>query len=188
MSCLLVGLGNPGSEYKYTRHNIGFLIIDKIKTTYEFPDYKEKFDGVFSCNSLFNEKLILFKPMLYMNNSGISVQKIKNYFNINKENMLIFHDDLDMVTGKIRLKFNGRDGGHNGIKDIIEKIGSNFRRLKMGIGKNGKLENSKMYVLKNFNKNEKNIIDIKINNVVDNLEHLVFKNYDKFNNEIKNGI
>ncbi len=188
MSCLLVGLGNPGNEYINTRHNIGFLIVDKIKETHGFPNFKEKFDGVYSSNQLFNKNLILFKPMLFMNNSGVSVQKIKNYFNIENQNIIIFQDDLDMVTGKIRLKFSGRDGGHNGIKDIIQKIGTNFCRLKIGIKKNQVLENPKIYVLKNFNKIDKEIVNSKINLISNNLEHLICKNYNKFNNEVKNGI
>ena len=150
---LIIGLGNPGKKYEFTRHNIGFLIVDEIVKENNFH-YKEKFDGLYCEELIKNEKVIFLKPQTYMNLSGISVKKIMDFYKIKKEDILVIHDDLDLMFGKYKLKKNSSSGGHNGIKDIINHLNSkDFLRLKIGILNENKKE-TKEFVLNNFSKKE----------------------------------
>ena len=151
---LIVGLGNPGKEYLKTRHNIGFTIVDNF---FSDANWQEKFDGLVSNKIIGNEKVLFFKPLTYMNNSGIAVSKIINYYNIDLDNLLIIHDDLDLPFGVYKIKYDSSSGGHNGIKSIINQLNSQkFWRLKIGIS-NPKA-NVKEYVTGNFNLNEQKAI------------------------------
>lgn len=144
---LIVGLGNPGQEYEATRHNIGFKVIDLVAHSKGIELNKEKFTGVFYKGDDF----ILAKPMTFMNLSGDFVQKIAKFFKINVEDILVIYDDMDLATGTIRYREVGSSGGQNGMKDIIEKMGTDkIKRLKIGIGrpKNG----AKNWVLGTFTK------------------------------------
>ena len=150
---LIVGLGNPGLEYKNTRHNVGFYYIDLFANKYN-ATFKEKYNGLYSKIKINNEDIILLKPLTYMNLSGESVIKFVNYYKINIEDILVIHDDLDIECGKYKLKRNGSSGGHNGIKSIINNLQSEeFKRLKIGISKNNLID-TKDYVLGNLNKEE----------------------------------
>ena len=148
---LIVGLGNPGEEYTNTRHNIGYMIVDsylgKVK-------WRTKNNAFFYETEIDNEKVIFIKPLTFMNLSGEAVYKYKEYYNIDIKDILIIHDDLDLPVGTIRLKENSSDGGHNGIKSIIQCLKSNeFKRLKIGIS-NNKMIDTKDYVLGKFSKSE----------------------------------
>ena len=132
---LIVGLGNPGKEYENTRHNIGFLFIDKFASSLGIKINKEKFNGLYNELLINDEKIILLKPLSYMNLSGEVVIKFKNFYKIHTEDILIISDDLDLETSKIKLKIKGSSGGHNGIKSIIARTGhEDFKRIKVGIG------------------------------------------------------
>jgi PTH1 family peptidyl-tRNA hydrolase len=156
---LIVGLGNPGKEYENTRHNIGFNVIDLYLKKNNLKLDKEKFNGKYLKTNINNEEVIFLEPQTYMNLSGDSVLKIMNFYKINIEDILIIQDDLDLDLGKIKLKEKSSSGGHNGIKDIEQKLGSNsFKRLKIGIS-NNKLIDTKDYVLGKFNKEEKEILE-----------------------------
>lgn len=131
---LIVGLGNPGHEYKNTRHNMGFMIIDNFLNE---PNYQEKFNAQYFTKTIYGNKVIFVKPQTFMNLSGESVVKFVNYFKISLEDILVIHDDLDLEVGTYRLKKSSGDGGHNGIKSIINNLKSNdFCRLKIGIQMN----------------------------------------------------
>ncbi len=152
---LIVGLGNPGKEYVGTRHNIGFSIVDNYLKD---AKWQEKFDGLVCDSIVNNEKVLFFKPLTYMNNSGIAVNKIVKYYNISLNNILVIHDDLDLDFGIYRLKYDSSSGGHNGIKSIINSLNSQeFWRLKIGISNNKK--DVKNYVLGKFKRSEKNSLD-----------------------------
>ena len=156
---LIVGLGNPGREYENTRHNIGFMCLDQYVTTNKLDNYKEKFNGLYTKFLYNNEQIILLKPLSYMNLSGTVVRKYIDYFKINPQDILVIHDDLDMPTGKIKLKSNSSSGGHNGIKNIIEEIKTqNFSHLKIGISKDNRYD-VKDYVLGKFTTEEQEIIN-----------------------------
>ena len=154
---LIVGLGNPGSEYKNTRHNIGFYYLDLFTDKYNLS-YKEKFNGLYSKININGEDILLLKPLTYMNLSGDCVIKFVNYYKINIDDILVVHDDLDINLGKFKLKRNGSSGGHNGIKSIISNLNSEeFKRLKIGISKNDLID-TKDYVLGKFTKEEQEIL------------------------------
>ena len=160
---LIVGLGNPGKEYSLTHHNIGFILIDKIAESFHAEFHLEKkFQGEVAVFTYNNEKVYLLKPMTYMNNSGIAVKKLIDYYKISIEDTLVIHDDMDMVFGKIRIRNNGSSGGHNGIKSIIKETSSEeFKRFKVGIGhgNNHSEEGIIDFVLSNFTKEEKEIVE-----------------------------
>ena len=148
---LIVGLGNPGKEYIYTRHNVGYLVLDSYNKD---EKWKEKFQALYIEKRIDGEKIIFVKPLTYMNLSGNSVQQFVSYYDIKIEDILIIHDDLDLPFGKYKLKKDSSAGGHNGIKSIINRLNSNgFCRLKIGISNNKSID-TKDYVLGSFSKEE----------------------------------
>ncbi len=153
---LIVGLGNPGKKYDKTRHNIGFMVLDEFvkKEKLNFS-LKQKFKGELIQTNIKNEAVILLKPNTFMNLSGESVLAVKQFYNISDEDILVIYDDLDLACGKIRIKQKGSSGGHNGLKSIINCIGSeNFHRLKIGIDRD-ELIPVIDYVLGKFTKEQK---------------------------------
>ncbi len=153
---LIVGLGNPGKQYDDTRHNIGFDIITLFAQQNNIKIDKEKFNGLYNEIKIKNEKIILLKPQKYMNLSGIVVKKYMDFFKIDKEDILIIHDDLDIKIGNIKIKANGSSAGHNGLKDIEQNIGSKeYKRIKIGISRTDEL---KAHVLGKFSKEEQTIL------------------------------
>ena len=180
---LIVGLGNPGSEYENTRHNIGFQLLDYIADIKNFSFNKTKFNGDYAEFFLNGEKVILLKPLSYMNLSGGVVSKFVSFYKIKLEDILVIQDDLDMNFGRIKIVYNSSSGGHNGIKDIERCLGSReYTRLKIGIN-NDKTMDTKDYVLGKFNREEVDILNNCykfLENVVDdfctiNLERLMSK-------------
>ncbi|MBC2696095.1 MAG: aminoacyl-tRNA hydrolase [Desulfobacteraceae bacterium] len=157
---LVVGLGNPGDAYVTTRHNAGFMVLDEVAESFSISIKKRKFDALFGRGLIEDTEVILAKPMAFMNLSGIPVQKILNYFKIPFEDMLIIHDDIDLAFGRLQIKENGGNGGHKGLKSIIETVGSsNFVRLRIGIGRSEYNIDVANYVLGQFSTNEKKLLD-----------------------------
>ncbi len=149
---LIVGLGNPGNDYKDTRHNVGFLVLDSYLNT---SDWKEKFNALYHEERINGEKVVFVKPLTYMNLSGDAVGQFVNYFDIDLNDILVIHDDLDLTFGTYKLKKNSSAAGHNGIKSIINRLGSDsFARLKIGISHDKSID-TKDYVLGKFSKSEK---------------------------------
>lgn len=133
---LIVGLGNPGKEYENTRHNVGFSVIEKISKDNEMKLDKKDFDGIYTKGKIKNQEVILLKPTTYMNLSGKSIKMVSKFFKIDLKNIIVIYDDVDIEIGKIRIKPKGSSGLHNGIKSIIEELGTNeFTRIRIGIGK-----------------------------------------------------
>lgn len=156
---LIIGLGNYGKKYEKTRHNYGFSVIDEFAKRNDFPDFKS---SLFSLLSIKND-VILAKPQTYMNNSGKAVKAIADYYKINPEDIIIVHDDADIEIGKIKEGENRGSAGHNGIKSIIELLGTkNFKRLRMGISNSFDLPLEDV-VLKKFNKEEELLVAEAIN-------------------------
>ena len=147
---LFVGLGNPGNKYQNNRHNIGFLVLDDIAT-----DYREKFQGLYTEQRIDGGKVGLLKPMTYMNESGQSVAKAAKFYKIPPENIIVFHDELDLKPGEVRTKFGGGTAGHNGLKSIKAHLGTpDFWRIRIGIGHPGDKNLVSNYVLSDFAKAE----------------------------------
>ena len=133
---LIVGLGNPDAEYDNTRHNMGFNTINRISEKYNIKLKKNKFQGLFEIGEIEGQKVILVKPQTYMNLSGNCVKEIVDFYKIEKENIIIIYDDMDIEPGKIKIRKKGSSGGHNGIKSIIQMLGTDeFPRIRIGIGK-----------------------------------------------------
>ena len=148
---LIVGLGNPGKDYKNTRHNVGFLVVDNYLNT---SDWKEKFNALFHETRINGEKVLFIKPLTFMNLSGDAVVKYVNYYDIDIDDILVIHDDLDLPFSSYKLKKNSSAGGHNGIKSIISRLSSDaFARLKVGVSHDRSID-TKDYVLGNFSKSE----------------------------------
>ena len=133
---LIVGLGNPEEEYSKTRHNMGFNTINKISQQYNIEVKQNKFQALYGSGIIEKEKVILLKPQTYMNLSGNSVKKIVDFYKIEKEKILVIYDDMDIEPGKIKIRKKGSSGGHNGMKSIIQMIGTEeFPRIRIGIGR-----------------------------------------------------
>ena len=149
---MIVGLGNPGKDYQNTRHNVGFMVLDY------FPgnnSWKEKFNALYTIDIVNGEKVLFIKPLTYMNLSGDAVVEFVNYYDVELEDILVIHDDLDLSFGKYKIKTNSSAGGHNGIKSIINRLGSQgFARLKIGISHDRSMD-TKAYVLGKFSKVDK---------------------------------
>ena len=161
---LMVGLGNPGKEYAGTRHNCGFMVIDRLASKLNVDVDQNKFKGLYAKVKYHGEDIILLKPQTYMNLSGESVNAVMNFFKIDKEDLLVIYDDLDMPVGKLRLRKTGSAGGHNGIKNIIAHLNSqDFKRIRVGIDRH-KYMNVADYVLSRFSKVESEAIEQGIEN------------------------
>lgn len=131
---LIAGLGNPGAKYELTRHNVGFLVIDALSDKFGITVSSGKFKGVFGKGRILGEEVVLIKPETFMNLSGDTIIPALNFFKIAPEDLIVIHDDLDMESLKVKAKFGGGHGGHNGIRDILAKLGHDkFHRLKVGI-------------------------------------------------------
>lgn len=166
---LIVGLGNPGKEYENTRHNIGFMVIDKLLETYDYSKEKKKFGGIYYETNINGEKVILLKPYEYINLSGIVVKKYVDYFKIDIDDILIINDDLDLNVGNFKLKSSGSSAGHNGLKNIESNLGtSEYKRFKIGISNNKEID-TKDYVLGKIGKDKD-----EINKVIDLSPTIIF--------------
>ena len=158
---LIVGLGNPGTEYKNNRHNFGFMALDSLSAHYQFEDWKSKLEGKFAAKLFGSEKIILVKPQTYMNMSGFCVAKFKQFFKVSEDDIFVVYDDIDLEFGEIKLKHGGGDAGHKGVRSISQHLGTkDFNRIRMGIGRPSRKEEVSSFVLSNFSKAE---IDISLN-------------------------
>ncbi len=176
---LIVGLGNPGKEYENTRHNIGFLFIDKFALSLGIKINKEKFNGLYNEILINGEKVILLKPLSYMNLSGEVVIKYKNFYKISIEDILIISDDLDLNFSKIKLKIKGSSGGHNGLKSIEYHLQTNnYKRLKVGISNNKDIP-TKDYVLGTFTKEEKEKLNEVTSTIINILNDYIVMDFEK---------
>lgn len=185
---LIIGLGNPGKEYKDTRHNIGFAAIKKFAENIGVSNFKNKFKGIIGEINYKGEKIILLQPQTFMNLSGNSVVEVVKFYKINpEEDIIVVYDDMDLDVGKLRIRLKGSAGGHNGIKSIISHIGDKFPRIKVGIGKAKNKKETVNYVLGRFGKSEREEIDNSLDVIskildefitVENLEKIMCK-YNK---------
>ena len=183
---LLVGLGNPTPDSNDNRHNIGFKIIDEINQKFGLSKQKPKFKGLLTTGNISNKKVYAIKPLTFMNNSGICIRELIEYFKINVEDVIVFHDDLDIDFTKIKAKFGGSSAGHNGIASIDKFIGKEYSRVRIGIGKpDSKIEVSD-FVLTNFTDEEKVKLEKVIQNVIEFMPILMDKKLDLFSSTVNN--
>ena len=183
---LLVGLGNPTPDSNDNRHNIGFKIIDAINQKFGLSKQKPKFKGLLTTGNISNKKVYAIKPLTFMNNSGICIRELIEYFKINVEDVIVFHDDLDIDFTKIKAKFGGSSAGHNGIASIDKFIGKEYSRVRVGIGKpDSKIEVSD-FVLTNFTDEEKVKLEKVIQNIIEFMPILMDKKLDLFSSTVNN--
>jgi PTH1 family peptidyl-tRNA hydrolase len=150
----IAGLGNPGRQYACNRHNAGFIVVDALHSHYKFGPWRNKFDALLSEGTLGGRKTYLLKPQTFMNHSGDSVGPALRFFKLPLEALLVVHDEIDLVKGKLRVKTGGGDAGQNGLRSITAAMGADYRRVRLGIGHPGKKHEVTAYVLQDFSKED----------------------------------
>ena len=180
---LVVGLGNPGNEYKNTRHNVGYSFLDFFCKKNNIDFSREQFNAKYAVIRIDGERVILIKPLSYMNLSGTVVKKFVDYFKLLPDDILVIQDDLDLPLGRVKVVKDSTSGGHNGIKDIERNLKSkNYVRLKIGIGNNNNID-TKDYVLSKFSENENSILNQLYENIIDIIEDFCLISLDRMKNK-----
>ncbi len=154
---VIAGLGNPGKEYASSRHNAGYMAVEYLAGKLNTKLNKLKFNSVYGDTSINGEKVMLVKPVTYMNKSGIAIAEIVKFYKISTSNLIVIYDDIDIPLGALRIRPSGSAGTHNGMKSIVDSIGSEFPRIRIGIGRNEEMDLAD-FVLQKFSRNEKDIV------------------------------
>jgi len=181
---LLVGLGNPNPNNTNNRHNVGFLVIDAINTKFKLSKQKPKFKGLLTTGQINEQKVYAIKPLTFMNSSGICIKELMDYFKIEAKDVFVFHDDMDIDSGKVKVKFGGSNAGHNGIESIDKNIGKHYTRIRIGIGHPKENSMGVDYVLNNFSHDEKESVEEVTNNIIESLSILIKKDLDLFSSKV----
>lgn len=167
---VIIGLGNPGVHYRGTRHNIGFQVVDRLAEIHHILISTKRFKSLYGTGWIDSQRVILVKAMTFMNRSGEAVRKVVHFFQVGMEDLIVIHDDLDLPFGRLRFKRRGSDGGHQGVRSIIESMGKNtFLRLKVGIGRPPKGMDPAEYVLSPFDEAEQPPLDQIISQAAESL-------------------
>ena len=182
---LVLGLGNPGKEYLKNRHNAGFMAADYLSNLYKLPfNYKAKFNSDLSQGFIGYHRILLVKPAVFMNLSGIAAQSICAYYNISLENIYVIHDDIDLELGRIKIKLGGGNAGHNGLKSIDQYLGNKYWRIRIGVGRPNTNINVSDYVLGNFREAEYENIITAIKKISDNFELIISGKLEEFQRKL----
>ena len=181
---LLIGLGNPGPKHAAQRHNVGFMIVDAIARRHGFAPWRRRFQGETSEGTLGGERVVLLKPMTFMNESGRSAIEAATFFKVMPADIVVFHDELDLPPGKLRTKKGGGHAGHNGLRSLIAHIGADFRRVRIGIGHPGAKEMVHAWVLNDFAKAERPWVDALCEALADNADLLAKGDDASFQNKV----
>tara|TARA_B100000700_G_C14684865_1_gene687060 strand:- start:21 stop:581 length:561 start_codon:yes stop_codon:yes gene_type:complete len=181
---LLVGLGNPNPNNANNRHNVGFFVIDQINKKFKLSKQKPKFKGLLTTGTIQEKKVYAIKPLTFMNSSGVCIKELIEYFKIDVKDVFVFHDDMDIDLGKIKVKFGGSSAGHNGIDSIDKNIGKNYSRIRIGIGRPKNNSDGADHVLENFSVDEKGEVEVVAKNIIESLSILMSKDLDTFSSKI----
>jgi len=181
---LFVGLGNPNPNNLNNRHNVGFFVIDAINQKFKLSKQKPKFKGLLTTGKIGEQKVYAIKPLTFMNSSGVCIKELIEYFKINVKDVFVFHDDMDIDLGKVKVKFGGNSAGHNGIDSIDKNIGKNYSRVRIGIGRPIKNSEGADHVLENFSIDEKDGVEEVTKNIIESLSILINKDLDLFSSKI----
>lgn len=181
---LFVGLGNPGPKYANNRHNIGFMALEHIAADHGFGPWKSKFQGSLTEGTLGGEKILLLKPETFMNRSGQSVQEAARFYKLTADDITVFHDELDLAPGRLKVKQGGGHAGHNGLRSIHAHIGEAYQRVRMGIGHPGNKDLVAHYVLHDFHKMDQDWLDDLLRGISDGAAHLAGGDPGKFMNAV----
>ena len=183
---LFVGLGNPTPDSENNRHNIGFKLIDALNKKFGLSKQKPKFKGLLTTGNVEDKKIYAIKPLTFMNNSGICIRELIEYFKIDAEDVIVFHDDLDIEFGKVKAKFGGSSAGHNGIESIDKFIGKDYSRVRIGIGRPKIKTDVSDHVLKDFDEDEMLELEKITNNIINSMPILIDKKLDLFASTVNN--
>ena len=183
---LFVGLANPTPDSQNNRHHIGFKVIDAINQKFGLSKQKPKFKGLLTTGNIGDKKVYAIKPLTFMNNSGICIRELIEYFKMDAADVIVFHDDLDIDVGKIKAKFGGSSAGHNGIESIDKFIGKDYSRVRIGIGKPESKISISDYVLNDFNDEEKEKLENITENIITSLNILLDKKLELFSSTVNN--
>jgi PTH1 family peptidyl-tRNA hydrolase len=170
---LFVGLGNPGSNHAGNRHNIGFMAVQAIARRHELSPWRRRFQGVAVEGNIATERVLLLLPGTYMNESGRAVAEAVNFYKLEPDHVVVFHDEVELPPAKVRLKLGGGNAGHNGLRSISEHIGNDYRRVRFGIGHPGDKDLMERYVLQDFAKDEWSWVEALCEIVADNVGLLI---------------
>ena len=181
---LLVGLGNPNPNNSDNRHNVGFFVIDAINEKFKLSKQKPKFKGLLTTGKINEQKVFAIKPLTFMNNSGTCIKELIEYFKIDVKYVFVFHDDMDIDLGKIKVKFGGSSAGHNGIESIDKNIGKNYSRIRIGIGRPKNNSTGAEHVLENFSSDEKQNVEQVNKSIIESMPILINKDLDLFSSKI----
>ncbi|PTQ74414.1 aminoacyl-tRNA hydrolase [Celeribacter persicus] len=181
---LFVGLGNPGAKYAGNRHNIGFMVLDRIASDHGFSPWRAKFQGQTCEGRLGRDKVILLKPETFMNLSGQSVGEAMRFYKLDPADVVVFHDELDLAPGKVRVKTGGGHAGHNGLRSIHQHIGADYDRVRLGIGHPGHKDRVAPYVLSDFAKADQDWLDDVLRGCSDGAPALADGEAAKFSNAV----
>jgi len=175
---LIAGLGNPGREYKENRHNIGFMVVDRLAEKYDIRLGRVQQKAITGEGRIQERPVILVKPQTYMNNSGDSIGPLVNYYKVSLANVLVIYDEIDLPFGALRLRSKGGSGGHNGMKSVIQHLGQDFPRLRLGVGRPSGRMPPAAHVLRNFDKDEQPILLELLDLAIDTIETYLAENVD----------
>jgi PTH1 family peptidyl-tRNA hydrolase len=181
---LFVGLGNPGARHVWNRHNVGFMVVDAIAKRHGFPPWRRRFQGVAAEGKLGRERVQLLLPGTFMNDSGRAVAEAMHFFKLVLSDVVVFHDELDLPPGKVRVKAGGGVAGHNGLRSITSHVGNDYRRVRIGIGHPGIKELVHGYVLTDFPKSERDWVETLTGVIADNAELLAQGEDASFQNKV----
>ena len=170
---LIVGLGNPGDKYSRNRHNIGFLAVEEIARRHAFPPFREKFKGLISEGTIAGEKVLILKPQTWMNSSGESIEAAQQFYKLAPADITVIYDEIDLVPGKSRIKRGGGNGGHNGLRSIDPRIGTDYRRVRLGVGHPGHKDAVMPHVLGDFSKADREWLEPLLAALADNANLLI---------------
>ncbi len=183
---IIVGLGNPGTRYRMSRHNIGFQVVDRLARLNHISIRTKRFKSLYGTGWIDSQQVLLSKPLTFMNRSGEAVKKTSDFFRLKREDLVVVHDDLDLPFGRLRFKRRGGDGGHQGVRSILERMGeNNFLRLKIGIGRPPPGMDPADYVLDSFDRNEQPRLDQILSRAADSLKVMLLEGLEKAMNQIQ---
>jgi len=181
---LLVGLGNPGAQYVNNRHNIGFMAVQAIAKRYGLAPWRRRFQGVAVEGPIGGVRSLLLLPGTYMNESGRAVGEAAHFYKLSLGDITVFHDEIDLAAGKVRVKVGGGIAGHNGLRSISEHIGNDYRRVRIGVGHPGDKDLVEHYVLSDFAKSERDWVEALIGIIADNAELIARGEDASFQNKV----
>src|SRR3990170_6735383 len=185
---LFVGLGNPGREHAMNRHNVGFMAVDAIAAAHDFPSWRKRFSGLAAEGKLGGAPALLLKPQTFMNESGRAVGEALRFYKLELVDVVVFHDELDLAPGKVRVKIGGGVAGHNGLRSLTAHIGNDYVRVRIGIGHPGRKDRVTGHVLHDFSKSDHAWLELLLGAIAEEAPYLAEGANDKFQSRVAHAL